>query len=511
MDKKTEKNREIDLKRVFAALLKRAWLIAVVSVVCAVLVFVCTLLFVTPKYEASTKFYVNNSSISIGGISASISSSDLLTSRGLVDSYIVILKTRETINDVIEYSGVDRSYGEVLRMISAVAVDETEIFEVTVSSPDAEEAEKIANAIGYILPKRIALLIEGTSAKVVEAAIVPTSPSSPSYVKNAVIGFMVAFLLSVGFVSLREIMDITIRSAEDITGMAEYPILASVPDMTAPTKGSTAYGYGRDREKNDLLKNASKQPGLIGPDIGFAASEAYKLLRTKLQFSFADGDGCRVIGISSSLSGEGKSLTAINLAYTLSELGKRVILLDCDMRRPTLAEKLKIQKKPGLSSYLTGQSDLASLVQYCSIKNDEKAFHVVSAGQNPPNPMELLSSARMDSVINTLRKHYDYVILDLPPQSEVGDALAVSSKIDGMLLVVRQNYCNRVVLNETLHQFEFMNTRLLGVVLNATVESEGKYGKYGGSYYKRYSTPREKAATNDVDRHEPDKVSADTQ
>ena len=89
--------------------------------------------------------------------------------------------------------------------------------------------------------------------------------------------------------------------------------------------------------------------------------------------------------------------------------------------------------------------------------------------------------------------------------------MAVSSKIDGMLLVVRQNYCNRVVLNETLHQFEFMNTRLLGVVLNATVESEGKYGKYGGSYYKRYSTPREKAATNDVDRHEPDKVSADTQ
>ena len=182
----------------------------------------------------------------------------------------------------------------------------------------------------------------------------------------------------------------------------------------------------------------------MGSGMSFAASEAYKLLRTKLQFSFAGDNSCRVIGLSSALSGEGKSLTAINLAYSLSQLNKRVILIDCDMRRPTLAEKLDLRKRPGLSSYLTGQSRLKELIQFCGIKNDENAFHVIAAGQNPPNPVELLSSDKMAAVLEMLRQNYDYVILDLPPVGEVSDAMAVAKILDGMLLVVRQNYCNRI-------------------------------------------------------------------
>lgn len=490
MDKKTiEKNEEveIDLQRVFSAVLKKGWLIGLVSVVCAVATFLGTFFFVTPEYEAAAKFYVNNSSISVGGASVSISSGDLVTSRSLVDSYIVILKTRETLNDVIDYAGVDCTYSEIEKMITAEAVDETEIFQVTVTGTDPQEAEKIANAIAYILPNRIGNIIEGTSAKVVESAVAPATPSSPSYTKNTLIGFLLGFVLTIAVIALREIFDVTIRGEEDVAQSCNQPILAAVPDMTVASKGGYYYyGYGSDRKKKDAHtagKNTSKQPVLVGSDIGFLASEAYKLLRTKLQFSFAGENGCRVIGVSSSMSGEGKSLTAVNLAFTLSELGKKVMLLDCDMRRPTLAEKLKIQKKPGLSSYLTGQSDLVDLVQYCGIADNEKAFHVIAAGQNPPNPVELLSSNRMNTAIDTLRKCYDYVILDLPPLGEVSDAMAVANKVDGMLLVVRQNYCNRIALSDTIRQFEFVNTKLLGIVLNGTTESEGKYGK---KYYKRY-------------------------
>jgi capsular exopolysaccharide synthesis family protein len=221
----------------------------------------------------------------------------------------------------------------------------------------------------------------------------------------------------------------------------------------------------------------------MGPNISFAASEAYKLLRTKIQFSFADDNDCRVIGLSGALSGEGKSLTAVNLAYTLSELNKKVILIDCDMRRPTLAKKLKIRKKPGLSSYLTGQSHLQDLVQDCNLRGNEKAFHVITAGQNPPNPVELLSSARMKSVLERLRTEYDYVILDLPPVGEVTDAMAVANETDGMLLVVRQNYCDRVVLTDAVRQFQFIHAKIIGIVFNCISEHSGSYGK---SYYKRY-------------------------
>jgi capsular exopolysaccharide synthesis family protein len=282
---------------------------------------------------------------------------------------------------------------------------------------------------------------------------------------------------------MRELLDNTIRSEEDVTQNCQHPILAPVPDLAASGKGQ--YGYTRDgqKEKDDHASGDKRTQPMVGKNIGFAAQESYKLLRTKLQFSFADDNACHVIGISSALPGEGKSVTAINLAYSLSELGKRVILLDADMRRPTLAEKLNINKKPGLSSYLTGQSDLNELVQNCNIAGDEKAFHVIAAGQNPPNPVELLSSSRMDLAIETLRKQYDYVIFDLPPIVEVSDTLAIAQKVDGRLVVVRQNHCNRLALNMTLRQLAFVDAKVLGVVFNA-VADEGR--PYGRKYYRYY-------------------------
>lgn len=475
---------EIDLGRLLQAVLRRAWLIALVCVVSAAVAFGSTYLFLTPEYEATAKFYVNNNSISVGNTSVSLSSGDLTTSRNLVDSYIVILNTRETLNDVIDYAEVNRTYEQLEKMLSADAVDNTEIFKVTVTSTDPQEAEKIANAIAYILPKRISTIIEGTSAKVVEAAVIPVKPSSPSYTKNTIIGFLLGFVVMVGIVALREIFDTTIRTEEDIAQSCDCPVLTSVPDMTASGKGGHYYGYGEKQQET------GKEPVLIGGGISFAASEAYKLLRTKLQFSFSDDNTSRVIGVSSGLSGEGKSLSAVNLAYSLSELGMRVALLDCDMRRPTLAKKLGINKAPGLSNYLTRQSDLVSLLQPCGIPDDPNAFHVIAAGPNPPNPVELLSSERMATALKALRKLYDYVILDLPPVSEVSDAMAIADQTDGILLVVRQNYCDRMVLENTARQFQFIHAKLLGVVFNSTTVSSGKYGK---SYYKKYGSKYEHA------------------
>lgn len=484
---RVEKNDEIeiDFGRVMKNVARKSWLIALVSLLCAAVAFLTTFFAISPKYQASAKFYVNNNSISVGNTSVSLSSGDLTTSRNLVDSYIVILNTRETLNDVIEYAEVNRTYERLEKMLSADAVDNTEIFKVTVTSTDPLEAEKIANAIAYILPKRISTIIEGTSAKVVEAAVIPVKPSSPSYSKNTAIGFLLGFVLMVGIVALREIFDTTIRTEEDIAQSCGYPVLTSVPDMTVSGKGGHYYGYGEKQPDT-----TAKEPVLIGGGISFAASEAYKLLRTKLQFSFSDENACRVIGISSGLSGEGKSLSAVNLAYSLSELGMRVVLLDCDMRRPTLAKKLGINKAPGLSNYLTRQSDLVSLLQPCGIQDDPNAFHVIAAGPNPPNPVELLSSERMASALKSLRKLYDYVILDLPPVSEVSDAMAIADQTDGILLVVRQNYCDRGILEDTVRQFKFINAKLLGIVFNSTTVNTGKYGK---SYYKKYGSKYERA------------------
>ena len=484
MDEKVIEKRgemELDFKRLLDVLLNKAWLIGIVAVVAAVVVFLGTLFFITPKYESSAMFYVNNSALSIGGMVESITSSDLTAAKGLVDSYIVILTTRESLNDVIDYSGVDRTVEELRKMIKAAPVNSTEIFEVVVTSTDPVEAEKIADAIAYILPNRIKYIIEGSSAKVVDSAVLPSEPSSPSYLNNAIIGFLLGLVGCISVIVLREIFDITIRTEEDITQNCPHPILASVPDMTAGGKGGYGhyYGYG---SKSRAVPGA-KEPVMVGQGMSFAASEAYKLLRTKLQFSFAGDGECRVIGVSSAMAGEGKSLSSINVAYSMSQLGKKVLLIDCDMRRPSLATKLKIEKYPGLSNYLTGLNELEELLQNCGIEGEEDAFQVVTAGRNPPNPVELLSSTKMSDLLVSLRQTYDYVILDLPPVGEVSDALALAKEMDGLLLVVRQNYCNRLAVRSAVRQFAFMDSRILGVVYNATTEGRGAYGK---KYYKRY-------------------------
>ena len=477
-----EKNEEIeiDLSRLLNAVLNKAWLVGIVAVVCAVIAFLGTFFFITPMYQSSAMFYVNNSSISLGDAAASITTGDISASRGLVKNYIIILNTRETLNDVIDYAGVDLTYGQVKGMISAEAVENTEIFQVVVTSADPRQAEQIADAIAYVMPKRISSIIEGTSAKIVDSAVLPSRPSSPNYTKNTMIGFMLGLMLTTAIIVLRDLFDITVRTEEDVERSCKHPVLAAVPDMLAPSKGGYYYGYGSQKKQT---ADSGKQPDVIGGDISFAASEAYKLLRTKLQFSFADEKACRVIGVSSALTGEGKSLSSVNLAYTMSQLNNRVLLIDCDMRRPSLAAKLPIQKAPGLSDFLAGQSHSDNLIQQCGMKDNERAFHVISAGRNPPNPMELLSSARMEKMLALLRQNYDYIILDLPPVGEVGDALAVAKLTDGMLLVVRQNYCNRLALSAAVRQFEFVDSKILGVVYNCATETGNGYSK---KYYKKY-------------------------
>ena len=476
---------EIDLQRIVGALWHKIWIVILAAVVIAVITFVVCFQFVPKQYQSAARFYVNNSDINLSGATVDISSADITASRDLVESYITILEGWDMLRDIRSRAGVSCSLSELNDMIEAQAVNETEIFEVVVTSKNPDEAHRICKAIEECLPKKIDDVILGATSITVDQPTRPTTHSAPNYRNCTIIGFAIGFVLMAMVVILQEVFDITIRSEEDMQQVCKHPVLASVPDMGAPSKGGYYYyGYGSKRRSYAPKKNtAAAAPVLFGGNISFAASEAYKLLRTKLQFSFVDEKKSRVIGFSSALSGEGKSLSAVNLAYTLSQLDKKVILIDCDMRRPTLADKLGVNKVPGLSGYLTGQHEMQDMIQNCNLKNEEDAFQVIAAGQNPPNPVQLLSSEKMTKFLTILREKYDYVILDLPPVGEVSDAMAVAKETDGMLLVVRQNYCDRVVLKDAVRQFDFIEAKILGVVYNCTTENSGRYGK---GYYKRY-------------------------
>ena len=476
-EKEKESGREVDLRQMMSGLMRKSWLIILVSILCAVITFAGTYYLVAPKYQASALFYVNNST----SVTDIIQNGDLAVRKNLVDTYLVILKSRTTLTEVKEEAGSERSVGQLRSMISASSVEGTEIFQVIITSTDPYEAEKIANAIAKVLPKTISDVIENASAKVVDYAVVPAGPSSPSYSKNTLVGFLVGFIVCTGILLLRQLFDVVIRVEEDVQHCCNHPVLAAVPDMINASKGGYYY---RDSKARTGALSGDKKPVLVGPGISFAAAEAYKLLRTKLQFSFVDENDCHIIGVSSALAGEGKSLSSVNLAYSLAQLDKRVLLVDCDMRRPSLNAKLPIQKTPGLSNYLTRQVGKDELIQ--KYTTEECSFDVVSSGRNPPNPIELLSSERMQKVMDELRADYDYIILDLPPVGEVSDALVAAKLADGILLVVRQNYCDRNALADAVDQFKFVDSRILGVVLNCTSDETARYGKRYYKGYRRY-------------------------
>ena len=225
----------------------------------------------------------------------------------------------------------------------------------------------------------------------------------------------------------------------------------------------------------------------IGKNLSFAASEAYKLLRTNLIYSLSDESECKVIGVSSALRGEGKSTTSANLAHTLAENGKRTLLVEADMRIPVVASVFRIEPAPGLVHVLAGLSDLSSAVRKTELS---EYLSVLPAGEIPPNPNEMLSSKRMQAVIDALSKAFDYIIIDLPPINAVSDGLAVSKLLSGMILVVRQNYCDRYALAEAMRQLEFLKVKLLGFVLNGADAQNARY-RYGSGrkyqkYYKKY-------------------------
>ena len=299
----------------------------------------------------------------------------------------------------------------------------------------------------------------------------------------------------------------TIRSEKDIEQCVDTPILAAVPNLYAKPKGGYYYQQTeptrkkrKNKKKQKQALAAGKKVSIIGSDISFAACEAYKLLRTKLLFSFVDDNRCPVIAVSSAMAGEGKSLSSVNLAYSLSQLDKKVLLVDCDMRRPSLCSKLPIRKDPGLSNYLTGQNGLPVVIQECRV-DDEGCFDVIASGWTPPNPIELLSSHKMAETLKELKETYDYIILDLPPVGEVSDAMATAKLADGILLVVRQDYCNTVALSNAIGQFNFIEARILGIVMNCASENpaESQY-KYSQRSHKKYcDTHRYEKAARSID------------
>jgi capsular exopolysaccharide synthesis family protein len=321
--------------------------------------------------------------------------------------------------------------------------------------------------------------LKSTNVNVVDPAAIPVVPSEP----RGLLSLMVAFLLGstggVGLALLLENLDTTISSPEQAETLANLPVLGVVPHIRLTGNNGT-----RPLEANEHNKPLS----LVRPQSPFA--EAFRALRTTLLLSAA-GKPPQVLVVTSAVPSEGKTTTAINLAVTLAQYGRRVLLVDADMRRGCVQERMALVQADGLSRWLAGATDKQlAIASITGLPN----LHVLSAGQRPPSPAELLGSDQMRDLVQQWRGEYDHIVLDTPPVLALTDAAILASMADGILLVARIGKTHRQALCRTRDLLGRVNARTLGVVLNDfDLNSSAYFSHYGyrGDVYGEYYGAKE--------------------
>lgn len=414
----------------------------------------------TKQYTSSTQFFVSVS----GSDTAQLQQGSTFTQER-VKSYAQLLKTPRALTPVVEELGDDTSTSDLADQLTITTPPETVILDVSVTDTDPAHAQEIANAVGETFPEVVSQVErpEGSQkaspikVSLVKPASTSDTPTSPVPARNLALGLLLGLLLGLGLALLRHLLDTTVRTDDDIEEITEEPIIGAV----------------------HYDPRAGKEPLIVETDPSSPRSEAFRAVRTNLMFVDA-ANHPRTILLTSSIPGEGKSTTIANLALTLAQSGSTVCLIEADLRRPRLLEYLGLEGSSGLTDVLIERADLDDVLQPYGADRLE----VIGAGAIPPNPSELLASDAMSRVLAHLSARFDYVLIDTPPVLPVTDAVVLSTKVDGVIVLVGTTIVRKEQLEATLESINAVDNTLLGLVLNRVGHKTS--GGYGAGYYGYY-------------------------
>jgi capsular exopolysaccharide synthesis family protein len=338
--------------------------------------------------------------------------------------------------------------------------------------------------------KETSLAVESNSSNVsiVDYAAIPLRPSFPVKTQMLALGLIAGFLAGVGLAFLLSYIDNSIRTPEDVQRSLRLASLGVIPSfgseyLTLDSAAGTEDGKGPISQARNLpMVRESQVPIMYLSSPRSLAAEAYRTIRTGILLSQA-GSPPRVILVSSAQSSEGKTTTTINLAASLASTGGKVVLIDADLRRPSLIRHFKIdEERPGLTELLTGLSELEEVV----IPDLMPGVSVIPSGRIPPNPAELLGSNEMVAVLDSLAETYDYVLIDSPPILPVTDSVVLARYVDGVVFVIKGGATPRKVARDAKNRLLDVGARLIGVILNDIDVNNGDYHYYNRYYYSYY-------------------------
>jgi succinoglycan biosynthesis transport protein ExoP len=302
--------------------------------------------------------------------------------------------------------------------------------------------------------------------RIIDPAEVPKVPVKPKKRLNILLAIIVGLVTGTGLAFFFEYLDNTIKIPEDIKRYLNVPYLGPVPAIALNRDGGKTH---HDEKRPELVTLHSPKS---------TASEAYRGIRTGILFSSAESEP-QVILVSSAGPQEGKTITSTNLAVTMAQSGNRVIMLDCDMRRPKMHKLMGLSRETGVSNVLVGGCEVKEAIARTSISN----LDMIPCGPIPPNPSEILGSNRMTALLEILRKNYTRIIIDSPPITAVTDAVVLAKLVDGVVLVVRAGNTPREIVKNGLGQLQSVNSHVLGVVLNGVDMGRDSYYYYQYYYY----------------------------
>lgn len=475
---------EIDLGKLFQALLRRLPIILFVTLCFGAIGFSYAKYYLPLQYTASTYMYVKNGSSAEE--KEAINQQDLAASKSLVETYIVILKNDTVVKQVgmelVSKFGASEiakcftvkngmvSVSELKNSITMAADGDTEVLKISAQTKDPNVSAEICDIYAEVAPIFLVRIIGAGSVEVIGDAEVPLTPSAPDVKKITMIAALVGFVLSAGIVVLIHLLDRTIKSEEDIQSFS-LAYLGEVPEMVDAHSG---------RKKQRWKKNkpsAMREMLLCASGLPFPFSEAYRSIRTNLMFSLAP-QAHKIVAITSPNASDGKSLTAANVAMALAMMEKKVLFMDADLRKPVQHQRLNLKNTVGLSEVLGQMATWQEARHLRPLPN----LDVLTAGTCPPNPSELLASAAMQKLLAEAEAQYDYIVIDTPPVNVVSDVLGIAPLIGGVLLVARYRVTTTKEVDTALQAISVTGASVLGVVLT---EVDFKQGGYYKKYYKK--------------------------
>lgn len=466
----------IDIIKLLFYMLKRCWVIILCAAIGFGYMYWHTAYRTKDTYTASGTMYVYNANPNLVNYGYT-SSSDINSAVKLIDTYLVVVKSNKVMDAVVERLQPDYpkiTVGQVVGTLSMGAVSETGVLKISCTTDEPQKAADICNAVMDVAPSEIKRVVGAGEIEIIDYAEVPARANGRPMMQNGIKGAAYGAIPAIGLLFLLFILNQKIEDAKELTDSYTVPVLASLK----------------------RYKEESVDPGkfLLTSSSEMEVIESYAKLRMNLLYTLVEKKKHSVI-VTSGISGEGKSTIAANLAISVAMSGKRVLLVDADMRRACQHDIFAYEDSlPGLSDALIGSFNWKDVL----VKSGLETMDILPAGTVPPNPAELLESPAMHKLIEEFEADYDLVLLDVPPINIVSDPLALSDQVAGAIFVVRQHFSDHRELQRAIKQAEMTGMNLLGFVFYGENLRRGgyysrkyyyyssyKYGKYGK--YDKYS------------------------